>query len=133
MFMRRGSVLVEINPVFFFENRFFEIAHNVGIHYLAWTCTNEDCAFGGNKNRFRDLVRNSGYDVERREFHRRGETFHWPYDRYAGYACPKCDELTHGGFSTGFMALRETDVKVKESLHEIKEVLEHAFKLLKWV
>jgi hypothetical protein len=128
MFMRRGSVLIEMNPLFFFENRFFEIATNLGLHYMAWTCTHEDCAFGGDKAQFHNAVNQFGYDHQKRVFKRNGREFHYPFDRYLGYACKECEEANIGG-----MTNRETNVKIAESLGEIKLVVMRAFSTLGWV
>ena len=127
MFMRRGSVLIELNPLFFFENRFFEIATNLGMHYMAWTCTHEDCAFGGAKARFKEDIRTFGfgYDFQRRVFQKDGKEFRYPFDRYLGYACQACESIASDRY-------RDTETKVKESLGEIETVMLRAFKALGW-
>jgi hypothetical protein len=114
--------------LFFFENRFYELANNLGLHYMVWTCTTEHCAFGGgNPERFRGVVAPFGYEFATRTFRKGGQVLRWPYDRYLGYSCPQCDAL-----GIPIMEFRDTDVFVGKSLSEIKEVLERAFDNLNW-
>lgn len=136
MFMKRGSAVVEINPMFFFENRFVEMATSLGIHYFAWTCTTEECAFGGkDPQRFRNTVRVGNYDARTRLFHPpNDEPFRWPYDRYVGYACPQCERaMGDGGWLLKLLVeVRDTDVKVGDNLHEVRHVVEQVFRAVGW-
>jgi hypothetical protein len=136
IFMRRGSVLIELNPLFFFENRFFELANNLGLHYLAWTCTHEDCAFGGAMHqRFRALVAQAQYHKETRTLEHNGKRFVWPADRPVGLSCPLCNDIVSRGgvFHSGFMQFRDSDVRVSGSLAEIQSVLNKAVVALGWL
>lgn len=129
LYQRRGSVILELNPLFFFENRFYELANNLGLHYMAWTCTHTDCAFGGNEDsRFRSTVSRFGYNFEKRVFERDGRDLKWPYDRYVGYSCPACDAM-----GINVMEFRDTNVRVEESLNEIQVVLHRAFSAVGFV
>lgn len=129
-----GRVVLELNPLFWFENRFFELATNLGLHYLEWTCTNQDCAFGGNSERFFSMCRDSDYNATSRKFRSpKYGWFRWPTDRYVGYACPACDDTINNGFLRSALGgLRETDVRVGGNLDEIGSVLFRAFDALGW-
>ena len=136
MFMRRGSVLIELNPVFFFENRFFEIANNLGVHYMAWTCTHEDCAFGGSmRQRFRSIAAQAQYEKNTRTMEWQGERFVWPADRPVGLSCPHCNALVSRGgpLYGGFMQFRDSDIRVSGSLREIQSVMNNAMVKLQWI
>ena len=72
MFQRPGSVVVELNPLFFFENCYEEMAHYLGLHYLSWTCTSPRCAFGGGDGGlygFHKLITSAMASGRRHKFH----------------------------------------------------------------
>jgi hypothetical protein len=143
IFQKRGSVVIEINPLFFFENRFFEMALALGHKYMPWNCGTHECAFGGDRGRFDGYIQShsSGglkYDHGTYSYTTNldPEPFEWNWKGYIGYACPKCDRIICcTGVNAGFYGeLRESSVKIGNGRHadEIRSVLDDAFAHLKW-
>ena len=44
---QRNATIVEMNPIFFFESRFREMARHMNLDYTTWNCRRPSCAWGG--------------------------------------------------------------------------------------
>ena len=141
IFQKRGSVVIEMNPLFFFENRFFELANALHLTYLAWTCSTHLCAFGGDERRFSTYSSSHKIAYNDNDFSLKGkdnDRIHWNWVGYTGMACPQCNQaaccgsLKNGYYST----LRDSNIKVGpqggKHAKEIQAVLKDAFGHLGW-
>jgi hypothetical protein len=140
IFQKRGSVVIEMNPLFFFENRFFELSLALQHTYLAWNCGSEECAFGGERAIFSNYATSHhlNYNAEDASFESKaGKRIKWNWIGYTGMACPDCNEASCcGNISPGYYGtLRDSNVRIGEGRHkrEIEIVLQDAFIHLGWL
>ena len=138
VFQRKGAVVIEMNPLFFFESGYREMAAQLEVHYNAWTCTAPTCAFGGVRARWGQVIGNMA-DLKYNETTRvltapNYEPWVWPYKGYVA-GCMQCDKsscctpLANAFYS----ALRDDNVRVGEHAAEIAEVLIEGFQSLGWL
>ena len=141
LFQRVGSVVVELNPYLFFENRFYELANALGLKYMAWNCGTHECAFGGDQGRFAEF--NEGHGVRYNSTNYSfagvdGSNFTWSWKGYVGYACDPCHKLSccslvHRDY---YGTLRDSDIMFGPTggkhAREIVSVIRDAFDELRW-
>jgi hypothetical protein len=138
VFQRKGAVVIEMNPLFFFESGYREMAAQLEVHYNAWTCTAPTCAFGGVRARWGQVIGNMA-DLKYNETTRvltapNYEPWVWPYKGYVA-GCMQCDKSSCCTplANVFYSALRDDNVRVGEHAAEIAEVLIEGFQSLGWI
>ena len=138
LFLPANSVVIELNPLFFFENRFDELAQALGHKYMPWNCGTHECAFGGDRSHFDRYIQSHGLKYNYSDYTITTEaygTFEWGWKGYVGFGCLACNDVTCcTGVRNGFYSeLRESHIKIGEGKHadEIRSVLDDAFEHLK--
>jgi hypothetical protein len=138
--LRKGrSAVVELNPLFFFESRFYEMAQMLSVAYFAWTCTNSSCAFSGDATRWRqlsDTMRRGTlhYNEATREFSGGGlDTFAYPHDQYNG-GCLLCTRIAccSNLSATFYSTLRDSNVVLLPMANEWLPLLRQAAEHVGW-
>jgi hypothetical protein len=139
MFMRPGSSLIEINPILFFESRFYEMSQRLGIYYDAVTCTKKRCAFGGDAGPWDEYFsvnrgRNAWIDDDTgmlitKEF----GNFTWPPVGYAG-GCLQCNKVSCCTALNPFFynVFRDSNVAAMPMLSDVLRALYRAGKHMGW-
>jgi hypothetical protein len=137
LFQRKGAGTIELNPLFFFESGYREMAVFSGLHYTAWTCTAPSCAFGGNRDQWNDIVgshKDFKYDESTRLIRFPGfEPFVYPAVGYPG-KCHQCDQMPccsplRDQFYSG---LRDSSVSLQHHLYELELALNLTTESLGW-
>ena len=138
MFLRPGTVVAELNPIFFFESGYYEMAARLGLHYLAWTCTAPSCAFGGDRNVWQGVIGIKAplftYVAANRSMTYPGQPhFVWPVLGYPGH-CPGCDKMAGSSplSSSFYNQMRDSDVNTKRHREEFRDLLRLAAARLNW-
>jgi len=144
MLMQRGSAIVELNPLFFFEPGYYEMAKNLGIHYFTWTCTTPSCAFGGNTTRWNEEIgsrNNFFYNETSREITMQHkdtqeyyEPFIFPETGYVGYACEECNKMSFDSALSDiyYSGLRESNIKVMPYKKKLETLFHVAANEIGW-
>jgi hypothetical protein len=138
LFQRKGAVVIEMNPLFFFESGYREMAKVLELNYTAWTCTAPTCAFGGDRVVWNQVVgsqKDFKYDEKTRVIEYPGMApFVWPAIGYPA-TCTGCDKMSCCSplAPEFYSALRDNDVRISEHQEEIETVLNASFAVLGWM
>lgn len=130
IWQQKGRVVVELNPIFFFEPRFKLMADRLGLHYIPWYCTSDRCGFGGDRLKVASYERQTKAEYtflwdERKIVSKNYGNFTWPVDKYiSNDVCDGCDKmLCCSSVKSVNWRNRETDIKVEPHLEEIGSIL----------
>lgn len=130
--LRRGSGVVELNPLFLVDESFADMAKAFGLHFVSWSCSRTNC-FGGDVDAIASEYKiqyDKGTSVFRSAA---GGSFAWPQSYLSLGSCPECHEIAAAQLASpaAKLVIRKGGILIADARDEIRRAVQEAITVAK--